>query len=492
MLMARNDGDAATRASMGPMGVKGGLETDVSTPMKVSSGLVQWSPCGAFLAVGTTNRLTIREKSTLQIVQQYVTVDVIQSIAWSEDSQLVLTAMYKRGVVQVWSVKDVTWSCKINEGVAGMTYAMWAPDARHVITVSDFQLHATVWSLMDASKSVIRSPKLGAEGFAFSPDERYLAVLERHECKDSLGLYSCETWELVSHFALESYDCVEVTWAPDSSTLAIRDSHLEYRVLLYANNGTLLARYQAYENALGVKTMAWSSSGQFLAIGSYDDSLRVLSHLNWKPIAEFDHETLSISITRVTKDAVEYEEHYADEPIADRPHGKRIAVSQRRSGIQSNSASAASAATQAAGGKRARDICFVVREPPFSVIVVSSDPFKEDPKLGISRALWSCDSAFVATRSDQMPHNVWLWETETMKLHTAISFIHAVKALRWDPTSRRLAICSGDNRVYLWSADGISWVDIPAGNFKALGLRWNPAGNALIAVGKQEFCSLTI
>jgi hypothetical protein len=157
----------------------------------------------------------------------------------------------------------------------------------------------------------------------------------------------------------------------------------------------------------------------------------------------------------------------------------------RRSGVQSKSASAASAASLAAGEKRSRDICFVVREPPFSVITVSSDPLyviseatalhrpcsicvfaaisKEDPKIGVSRVLWSFDSAFLATKSDQMPHNIWIWETETMKLHTAISFIHSVKAFRWDPTTSRLAICAGDNRVYLWSTDGISWVDIPSG-----------------------------
>jgi hypothetical protein len=80
-------------------------------------------------------------------------------------------------------VKDATWSCKISEGVAGMTHALWAPDSRHVITVSDFQLHASVWSLVDSSKSMIRHPKLGAEGFAFSPDGLLLAVAERHDCK---------------------------------------------------------------------------------------------------------------------------------------------------------------------------------------------------------------------------------------------------------------------------------------------------------------------
>lgn len=64
-------------------------------------------------------------------------------------------------------------------------YAKWAPSSRHLITVSDFQLHATVWSLQDSAKFIIRGPKLGAEGFVFSPDGALLAVAERHECKVS-------------------------------------------------------------------------------------------------------------------------------------------------------------------------------------------------------------------------------------------------------------------------------------------------------------------
>lgn len=62
--------------------------------------------------------------------------------------------------------------------------------------------------------------------------------------------------------------------------------------------------FQAYENALGIRAMEWSPSGHFLALGSYDEHLRVLGHLNWKPVAELDHEDLSVNLSRVNKDAV--------------------------------------------------------------------------------------------------------------------------------------------------------------------------------------------
>lgn len=48
-------------------------------------------------------------------------------------------------------------------------------------------------------------------------------------------------------------------------------------------------KYQAYESGLGVKSVSWSPCGQFLAIGSYDQMLRVVNRLTWKTFAEFLH-----------------------------------------------------------------------------------------------------------------------------------------------------------------------------------------------------------
>lgn len=88
---------------------------------------------------------------------------------------------------------------------------------------------------------------------------------------------------------------------------------------------------------------------------------------------------------------------------------------------------------------------------------------KENPKIGISRAVWSADSVFIATKSDQMPHNVWIWNAKTLKLHSVISLMQPVRNLQWDPVNARLALCSAENRVHMWSTAGISWVDIPVG-----------------------------
>lgn len=50
-------------------------------------------------------------------------------------------------------------------------------------------------------------------------------------------------------------------------------SSTQYKVLLYSLDGRLLSTYSAYEWSLGVKSVSWSPSSQFLAIGSYDEKV---------------------------------------------------------------------------------------------------------------------------------------------------------------------------------------------------------------------------
>lgn len=67
--------------------------------------------------------------------------------------------------------------------------------------------------------------------------------------------------------------CCELLGAegpPAGPVTCLKMSPLQYKVLLYSLDGRLLSAYSAYEWSLGIKSVAWSPSSQFLAIGSYD------------------------------------------------------------------------------------------------------------------------------------------------------------------------------------------------------------------------------
>ena len=71
--------------------------------------------------------------------------------------------------------------------------------------------------------------------------------------------------------------------------LCIIDTVLQYQVLLYTAAGEHLQTFRPYENALGVKTVAWHPHSHLLALGSYDERCRLLNSLTWQRIAECAH-----------------------------------------------------------------------------------------------------------------------------------------------------------------------------------------------------------
>lgn len=63
---------------------------------------------------------------------------------------------------------------------------------------------------------------------------------------------------------------------------------MNYIVYIYRPNGTLLSTYSAYEIGLGIKTLNWMPSSQFLVIGSYDQKIRFINTYTWKESITMD------------------------------------------------------------------------------------------------------------------------------------------------------------------------------------------------------------
>lgn len=61
----------------------------------------------------------------------------------------------------------------------------------------------SIWNIAEKTSSTIRFPKFNtSQGCEFSHDGRFLAVVERKECKDWLGIYATDSWELLKVFFL--------------------------------------------------------------------------------------------------------------------------------------------------------------------------------------------------------------------------------------------------------------------------------------------------
>uniref|UniRef100_A0A8D0CZC0 WD repeat containing, antisense to TP73 n=1 Tax=Sander lucioperca TaxID=283035 RepID=A0A8D0CZC0_SANLU len=402
-----------------------------SEVFKQSNQLCKVSPDGKYLATCVQYRLVVRDVSTLQILQLYTCLDQISHMDWSSDSLFILCAMYKRGLVQVWSLEQPDWHCKIDEGSIGLVSSRWSPDGRHILNTTEFHLRVTVWSLCTKAVSYIKYPKACQKGIDFSRDGCYMALAERRDCKDYVSVFVCDDWHLLRHFETETQDLAGLEWSPNGCVLAVWDSCLEYKVLLYSLDGRLLSTYSAYEWSLGVKSVTWSPSSQFLAIGSYDEKVRILNHITWKKIAQFEH-IATINNT-----------------------------------------------------KAVNEIC----PPPVQVPVVKPDPDRANPKIGVSTLAFSSDSRYLATKNDNMASVVWVWDMQKMSLLAVLEQTSAVRCFQWDPRRPRLALCTGNTKLYLWSPAGCVSVQVPTeGGFQVQSLNWHCCGETLILLGKDQLC----
>ncbi|KAG8568570.1 hypothetical protein GDO81_014066 [Engystomops pustulosus] len=362
---------------------------------------------GKYLASCVQYRLVIRDVSTLQILQLYTCLDQIQHAEWSADSMFILCAMYKRGIVQVWSLEQPDWHCKIDEGSAGLVSSCWSPDGRHILNTTEFH-----------------------------------------------------------HFETDTQDLTGIDWAPNGCVLAAWDTCLEYKVLLYSLDGRLLSTYSAYEWSLGIKSLTWSPSSQFLAVGSYDEKVRILNHVTWKPIKELVHPVVVSSPKTVAYREVDKSQSVEPSQLTfPPPRGTPSSLFTVHSKYE-------------------------LVDVPVTLRTVKPDTDRANPELGIGMLAFSPDNRYLATKNDNMPCCVWIWDIQKMRLSVVLEQTSPVRSFHWDPVQPRLAICTGNSKVYLWSPTGCVSVQVPVeGTFNVLSLAWHPLGeDSLLLTSKDHFC----
>lgn len=179
------------------------------------------------------------------------------------------------------------------------------------------------------------------------------------------------------HFDTDTQDLTGIEWAPNGCVLAAWDTCLEYKVLLYSLDGRLLSAYCAYEWSLGIKSVAWSPSSQFLAIGSYDGKVRLLNHMTWKMITEFGHPAaINNPKTVVYKEAEKISQlglgHLSFPPL--RAMAGALSTSESKYEIASG---------------------------PVSLQTLKPVADRANPRMGVGMLAFSSDSYFLASRNGQ-------------------------------------------------------------------------------------------
>ena|ERR1700722_140584 len=143
---------------------------DFTEVYKQTNSLVAFSPGTHFILNAVQDRLIVRRADTFQVTRTWladaspssthlalsksktpaaITTSAtstnntpvenwISHIGWSCDSEYILATSAKKGIVNVYKLRDEEWSARIESGAEGLVKAEWAPGGRTILCFSEW------------------------------------------------------------------------------------------------------------------------------------------------------------------------------------------------------------------------------------------------------------------------------------------------------------------------------------------------------------------
>jgi hypothetical protein len=108
---------------------------------------------------------------------------------------------------------------------------------------------------------------------------------------------------------------------------------------------------------------------------------------------------------------------------------------------------------------------------------------KPNPLIGVSEMSWSYDSLFLATKNDNIPNVVWIWQISNLSLYSIAVQIKPVKHFSWSPKDHILVVLTENNKVYVLTLNDASVCPIIVENGINLSLSkvsWADDGKTLL------------
>ena len=188
------------------------------------------------------------------------------------------------------------------------------------------------------------------------------------------------------------------------------------------------AFFQPYPSgsALGVSKLELSPNKQYILAGFNDEKMRMINSMSWRELFSFDHSWDELTEINSSDILNIYQECDSSEGVYYKALGRpfripRILLQDQEAGVG----------------------------------------LKKDAKRGISKIAVSYDSRFCATKCETTPNCVWVWDLVEMSLNSLLVQHQEISDFSWNPRTHNLNICSGANRLFLWSPKGASVCQVP-------------------------------
>lgn len=227
----------------------------------------------------------------------------VTSLRWSDDASQVLVVS-DRGV-KVIEVGVLLDNALLNNGSGGLGKIVSADFVgnEHLLAVWEFG-KTKLWHVL-SGKSVdlpdVKTAICEGQAWQLRPSTadgglRLFAVLHRMGAEDHLALHFSSLSHALPLIKLPTTDAQSLSWSPDGRWLVILDTPTTSpSVHIYTPNGHLFRSYPSTKNVdpgLGHKDIAWSPDGRLLALSKYDGHIELLNTKTFTPLATIEHSTI--------------------------------------------------------------------------------------------------------------------------------------------------------------------------------------------------------
>ena len=113
------------------------------------------------------------------------------------------------------------------------------------------------------------------------------------------------------------------------------------------------------------------------------------------------------------------------------------------------------------------------------------------PKIGISKMSFSYDSNFLATKNDNMPNVLFIWNLNTMNLQTVLIHLNEVIYFKWNKNNNILFISTNNSKLYYFTLDSCKILHL-ANDFYNKGLVFSNDGNKMMVKDTNSFIMVNI
>jgi hypothetical protein len=113
------------------------------------------------------------------------------------------------------------------------------------------------------------------------------------------------------------------------------------------------------------------------------------------------------------------------------------------------------------------------------------------PKIGISKISISFSNYYLASKNENMPNVLFIWNLNTMSLQTVLIHLNEIQCFKWHKNKDILFICTNNNKLYYYTLDSCKILQL-VDDFYCKSLIFSEDGKSMIVKDTNNFILVNI